>query len=134
MRLFLAQNMAIWSCCYAFFVLYKPLQYNKAENFFFFWLQRYFVKTVCRKTSKTDINPNWHEGGHFPTLVSFGSDFVNWFLIKHFQTFLRWKFSSITLIWHLAKLIQSYKRMLLGGTKDEDFSCFHSSWQLRLRP
>jgi hypothetical protein len=38
--------------------------------------------------------------------------------------------TSIGLILHIVKLIESYKKMTLGGTKDEHFSCFHRSCQL----
>ena len=41
-------------------------------------------------------------------LVIFGSDFVSWILIKNFH-FWRWKWTSIGLIWHPAKLFESYK-------------------------
>ena len=34
---------------------------------------------------------NWHEGGHFPPPFLFGSEWVSWFFIKHFQTFLEVK-------------------------------------------
>ena len=34
------------------------------------------------------LNPNWQEGGHFPILVLFESDFVSWVFIKIFQSFL----------------------------------------------
>ena len=37
------------------------------------------------------IHPNWHEGGHFPSIFLFGSDFVSWILIIKFQTLLEVK-------------------------------------------
>ena len=57
------------------------------------------------------------------------------FLSKISKLFGRWKSSSIRLIWHPAKVIESYKKMPLGGAKDEHFSCFHSSchWGLRIK-
>ena len=51
------------------------------------------------------------------------------FLSKNFKKIVRWKFTSIGLIWHPAKLIES-----LDGAKDEHFSCFHNSYQWRLKP
>ena len=33
-----------------------------------------------------------------------------------------------------AKLFKSYEKILLGGAKDEHFSCYHSSCQLGLIP
>ena len=44
-----------------FFLLYKPLQYHKAENFFFFDYKRTLVRL---KASETDINPDWHLSHH----------------------------------------------------------------------
>ena len=55
------------------------------------------------------LNPNWHEGRHFPPPVLFGPDFVSWIFTKKFQTFWRWKLTSIGLIWHPTELIKSYK-------------------------
>ena len=43
------------------------------------------------------VNPNWHEGWYFYLLVIFESDFVGWFFIENFQTFLKWKLTSIGL-------------------------------------
>ena len=48
---------------------------------------------------------------------------------QKFPKFRRWKLTSIELIWHPVKLIESYKKMHLGGSKVEHFSCFHSSYQ-----
>ena len=42
-----------------------------------------FVRSYYRS-----FNPDWHEAGHFPPLVLFGSDFFSWIFIKNFQTFL----------------------------------------------
>ena len=53
--------------------------------------------------------------------------------LNFYQKFWRWKLTSIELIWHLAELIESYKKNLLGGSKDEHFSCFHSSCHLGLK-
>ena len=63
-----------------------------------------FSQFVCFSKNKAEIvyelshsyklekvNHNWHEGGHFPTLVLLGSDFVSWIFIKNFQTFLEVK-------------------------------------------
>ena len=75
------------------------------------------------------LNPNWHEGGHFYSHVLFGLDFVSWILVQTFQSFGRWKLTSIRLIWHPVKLSE-----LLGGAKEEHFSCFPSSgqWEISL--
>ena len=54
-------------------------------------------------------NPNWHEGWYFYLLVIFWSDFVSWFFIKTFQTFWRWKLTSIRLFCHTAQHIESFK-------------------------
>ena len=43
------------------------------------------------------------------------------FLSKISKLFWRWKLTSIGLIWHSAKLIESYKNMPLGSVKDEHF-------------
>jgi hypothetical protein len=40
---------------------------------------------------KMALNPNWHEAGHFPAAVFFGSDFVSSIFTKIFQTFLEVK-------------------------------------------
>ena len=48
--------------------------------------------------------------GTFHPLFLFGSDFVCWILIKISKLFWRWKLTSIWLIWHPAKLIESYKK------------------------
>ena len=45
----------------------------------------------------------------FTPLVILGLDFVSWICIKIFDIFWRWKLTSIGLIWHPAKLIESYK-------------------------
>ena len=68
-----------------------------------------------------------------------GDTFISWFFLdqilsgeflsKVSKLFSRWKLPSIGLIWHPAKLFESYKKMPLGGAKDEHFSCFHSSCQ-----
>ena len=75
--------------------------------------------------SELKLNPNWHERWYFYLLVLFESDFVSWIFIKKFHTCS----TSIELIWHPTKLIESYKKMSLGGAKDEHLSCFHSSCQ-----
>ena len=54
------------------------------------------------------FNPNRYEGWYFYLLVIF-SDFVSWFFIKSFQTFWRWKLTSIGLFWNPAQLIESFK-------------------------
>ena len=46
------------------------------------WVRNYFDKQDIYL--QASINPNWHEGGHFPLPVLFGSDFV-----KNFQIFWR---------------------------------------------
>ena len=74
--------------------------------------------------SKYRLNPNWHEGGHFPPPVLFGSELFSWIFIKNFQTCLEVKIDI--------KLIESYKKMPLSGSKDEHFSYFHRSCQLGL--
>ena len=57
------------------------------------------------------------------------------FSSKISKLFWRWKLTSIRLIWLPAKLNLSYKKQVPQvGTKDEHFSCFHSSckWGLSL--
>ena len=57
--------------------------------------------------------------GTFHPFVLFGSDFVSWIFIKKLQTFIKWKLTSIGLIWHPpGKLI----KMPLGGPKEKHFS------------
>ena len=85
----------------------------------------------CTNLKKVHFNPNWHEEGHFPPPVLFGSDFVS-FWLKNSKCFWRSKLASIGLIWHHAKRIESLKNILLGGAKVEHFSCLHSSCQLGL--
>ena len=56
------------------------------------------------------------------------------FLSKNSKLFWREKLTSIGLIWHPDKLIQPpFKKMPLGGAKDEHFSCSHSSCQLGIK-
>ena len=55
------------------------------------------------------------------------------FLSKISKLFWRWKLTSIRLIWHPAKLMESHKKMLNGGVKEEHFSCSHSSCQWGLK-
>ena len=54
------------------------------------------------------------------------------FLSKISKLFWRWKLTLIGLIWHPAKLIESYQNLLLGCAKDEHFPCFLISCQLGL--
>jgi len=79
------------------------------------------------------LNPNWHEAGHFHLpLVTLGLDFVSWICIKNFQTFLDVK---IDINWVNLTPCQAHwvlQNLLLGGAKDEKFSCFLSSCQLGL--
>ena len=56
------------------------------------------------------------------------------FSSKFSKLFWRWKLTSIGLIWNPTKLIESYEKMSIGGSKAEHFSCFHSSCQLGLMP
>ena len=49
------------------------------------------------------------------------------FLSKNSKPFWKWKLPSLGLIWHPAKLIESYKKYTY-----EYFSCFHSSYRLGL--
>ena len=85
------------------------------------WSQQIEPKIVHHTTLHSLLytmwHPNWHEGWYFYLLVIFGSDFVGWFFIKTFQNFLKVKID-----------IKSYK-MPLGYTIDDNFSCFHSSYQ-----
>ena len=55
------------------------------------------------------INPNWHEAGHFPPPCPLWIRFcqLNTYQ-KCLNLFWRWKMTSIGLIWHPAKLIESY--------------------------
>ena len=49
--------------------------------------------------------------------------FLDWILSAEY--FWRWKWTSIGLIWHPDKVIESYKKSpQAGGAKDEHFSCF----------
>ena len=91
------------------------------------------VSTHTENNGRNCFNPNWHEGGHFPPPILFGSECVSWFFLSNISKInWRWKLTSIGLFWHSAKLIESYKKMTQGGAKDEHFSCFHSSRQLGL--
>ena len=63
-------------------------------------------------------------------LLSPGWNSLQLSLIGMREFFWRWKLTSIRLIWHPAKLIESYEKMSLGGAEAEYFSCFHSSCQL----
>ena len=96
------------------------MQQNIAEP-----LDRNSIK-IKRSQNSLSCNPYWHEGGHFYIFVLFGSDFVSWIFITIFQSLWRQKLTSIGLIWHPAKLIESYKKCY---AKDEHSSCFHSSCQ-----
>jgi len=78
------------------------------------------------------INPNWHEQGTFTPLVILGLDLVCWISIKNFQSFLEVK---IDINWVNLTPCQAHwvlQNLLLGVAKDEKFSCFLSSCQLRL--
>ena len=82
-------------------------------------------------STKIFLDPNWHEGGHFPTPLLFGSEFVSRIFFKKFQTFLEVKIDTnrVTLT-----LCQAHWGLLpLSGAKDAHFSCFHSSCQLGLK-
>ena len=71
------------------------------------------------ETLKPYLNPDWYEGGHFPLLVLFESDFVSSFFIKNFQTFFGEKIYinqvSLTLS------VSLIKKMPLGGAKEDIF-------------
>ena len=67
------------------------------------------------------LNPNWHE-----SLWFLGQILSAEFSLKISKFFWSRKLTSI---WHPAKLIQSYKKIPLGGGKDEHFSCLHISCQ-----
>ena len=54
------------------------------------WISYHGFQTFQTYSNRA-LNPNWHEGWYFYLLVIFWSDFVSWFLIETFQTFLRWK-------------------------------------------
>ena len=58
------------------------------------------------------LNPNWHEGWSFYLLDILGSDFFQLIFFQTFHTFWRWKLTSMGLIWHPAKLIETYKKCL----------------------
>ena len=51
----------------------------------------HFNKTIFNDIFNDHVNPNWHEAGHFPPPVLFGSYFVSWFFTKNFGTFLEVK-------------------------------------------
>ena len=70
--------------------------------------------------------------GRFYLLALFRLDFVSWIFIKSFQPFFEVEI-DVNRVWHLAKLIEPYKKCPLGGAKDEHFSCFHSSRDLTFR-
>ena len=70
--------------------------------------------------------------GTFHPLVLFGSYFVSWVFIKIFQTFLEAKIDINRVNLMPCQAHCFFKKMLLGGAKDEHFSWFHSSCQLEL--
>ena len=78
------------------------------------------------------INPNWHEGKYFYLLAIFGSDFVRLFFIKNFETFLEVKIYINWVNLTPCKAHSVLEKMPLDGTKEEHFSCVHSSCQLGL--
>ena len=80
------------------------------------------------------LNPNWHEGRHFPPPVLFGPDFVSWIFTKNFQTFLEVKIDINRVNLTPCQAHRGLKNMLLGGTEDEHFSYFHRSCQLGFKP
>ena len=71
------------------------------------WVEDFFVQLSgwSRIGHDLRLNPNWHEGGHFLLLVLFWIRFLS----KISNLFWRWKLTSIQLIWHAAKVIESCK-------------------------
>ena len=90
------------------------------------------AKIKLQWVSKIGLTLIGMRGWYFYLLVLFWSDFVSWIFIKNFQTFLEVKIdiNLVNLTPSQAYCILSI--MPLGGTKDEHFSCFHSSCHWRL--
>ena len=59
------------------------------------------------KNKSIKLNPNWHEAGRIYPPYNFRMSAE--FLSKISKHFWRWKLRSIGIIWHPAKLIESYK-------------------------
>ena len=78
------------------------------------------------------VNPNWHEGGHFPPPCPFWIRFCQLNFYQKFPIFLEVKIdiNRVNLTPRQAHWV--LQKMLLGSAKDEKLSCFLSSCQLGL--
>ena len=70
--------------------------------FIVFTLSRYCYRVV------SDINPNWHEGGHFPPPCPFLNQILSTEFISNFPNFLEVKI-DINRVNLTPKLIEAYK-------------------------
>ena len=70
----------------------------------------------------------WHWG----VILLSPCDFFRWIFIKTFQTFLEVKIDINQVNLTSCQAHWASWKMALGGSKDEHFSCFHSSCQLGL--
>ena len=72
-----------------FFLAAKIFSWGKSVWFTWYLKGKANTRSIwASNTSYASVNPKWHEGGHFPRLAFFGSDFVSWFFfIKNFQLF-----------------------------------------------
>ena len=70
--------------------------------------------------------------GNFHPLVLFGADFVSWFFIANFQTFLDVKIDINRVNLTPCQAQWVWYNLLLGGAKDKHFSSCLSSCQLGL--
>ena len=68
------------------------------------------------------INPIWHGGDISIPLPLLDQILSADFFFQNFQTFWRWSLTSVRLFWHPAHWV--LKKLPLGGSKYEHFSCF----------
>ena len=66
------------------------------------------------------VNPNWHEGGHFPIPVPFGPEFFSCNFSKNLRTFLEVNIDNQSGSFDTQSSLSLIK-MPLGGAKDENF-------------
>ena len=94
---------------------------NALINFFLMFISKNlirilksFPKILMFLTGKLHLNAHLTligmRQGTFHPLILFRSDFVSWIWSKNSKLFWRLKLTSIGLIWHPVKLIDSYKR------------------------
>ena len=105
-------------------ILYYCITTLLWEIFKSFWL---------KAAAHLAFNPIWHGRGYFYPLDLFGSDFFSWIFFKNFQTFLEVKIDINWVILTFCQVHWVFKKMTLGGAKDEHFSCFPTSCQTGLR-